>query len=239
MSDKKLDLIAQLLAKAESTTPEEAEALTEAAERLMLKYGIEQAVIDERRARSGQVREEIIEIRMPMQGTYSIDLRDLGAQVAFGLGTIRPLVSKYGNVHVLYLVGFESDVRQAELLVESLKIQALVAMRAWWARERDEYWYPNESAKRSARSSFIRGFGEGARARIQANRQQIVEEAGSGTDLVLASRLDRIRAHLGEIPKARGRRGKADAWAHADGRADGLKAATGERAVTQRKALTA
>lgn len=34
MSEKKLDLIAQLLAKAERTTPEEAQALTEHAERL-------------------------------------------------------------------------------------------------------------------------------------------------------------------------------------------------------------
>ena len=71
MSEAKLDLIAKLLAKAEQTTPEEAEALTEHAERLMVKYGIEQARIDERRARLGQTQEEIVKERMLFTGAYA------------------------------------------------------------------------------------------------------------------------------------------------------------------------
>lgn len=238
MSEGKLDLIAKLLAKAERTTPEEAEALTEAAERLMIKYGIEQAMVDERRARAGQAQEKIIEAKRAFSGVYGIDMRDLGAQVAFGLGTLRPLQSKtWDGSYVLHLVGFESDVHQAQTLVASLELQAMVAMRAWWARERDAYAWYSESEKRRARSGFIRGFGSGVRARIAANRRTLVEEAGSGTDLVLASRLDRVSATIGELSKARERQ-KADTYAYADGREAGQEANTGERAMTQGKALT-
>lgn len=51
--DKVSERIALLLNKAERTTPEEAEALTAAAEKLMLKYGIEQAHIDAKRRAAG------------------------------------------------------------------------------------------------------------------------------------------------------------------------------------------
>jgi len=74
VSEAKVELIAKLLAKAERTTPEEAEALTEHAERLMVKYGVEQALLDERRARLGQTREEIVQERMLFTGTYARDI---------------------------------------------------------------------------------------------------------------------------------------------------------------------
>src|SRR5690606_33971635 len=91
MNDAKLDLITKLLAKAESTTPEEAEALTEHAERLMLKYGIEQARIDEQRARRGEAQEEIVKERMLFTGAYARDLREIGIRVAAALETVTPL----------------------------------------------------------------------------------------------------------------------------------------------------
>lgn len=239
MSDKKLDLIAQLLAKAESTTPEEAEALTEHAERLMIKYGIEQARIDERRAKLGQASEKIIEARRLFTGTYARDLRDIGIAVAFGLGTLRPLQANLPGVGViLFLVGFESDVRQAETLISSLEVQGMVALRAWWRNNRVYYDGLSESDKRRARGGFLRGFGSGARRRIEANRQTIIEEAGTGTDLVLASRKARVDAVLDarNIRSARARE-EADQWAYVDGIRAGEEANTGERAMTSGKAL--
>src|SRR5690554_6811468 len=112
MNEAKLELITKLLAKAESTTPEEAEALTEHAERLMVKYGIEQARLDTRRAEAGRTREEIIQDRMLFAGAYARDIRELGAGIALALGAIRPM---YGDASggTLYLVGFASDVQQA------------------------------------------------------------------------------------------------------------------------------
>ena len=91
MNQAKIDLIAKLLAKAESTTPEEAEALTEHAERLMLKYGIEQARIDEQRFRDGGAQDEIVQEQMLFTGAYARDIRELGALIAHALGSLHPL----------------------------------------------------------------------------------------------------------------------------------------------------
>lgn len=231
MGTAKLDLITKLLAKAESTTPEEAEALTEHAERLMLKYGIEQARIDERRARSGAAHEEIVQERMLFAGVYARDLRELGAGVALALGTVHPL---YGSesASALYLIGHASDVRQAQVLTASLQVQAMVAMRSWWNVERHRYHRASESDRRRARSGFVRGFGAGVAERIRENRRTVVEEAGVGTDLVLASRRDRVDAFVRAIPtrRARQRRG-VDAGPFIRGQSSGRTANTGERAV--------
>lgn len=238
MSDNKLDLIAQLLAKAESTTPEEAEALTEHAERLMVKYGIEQAMIDDRRARLGRTHEKIVERRRTFTGVYAADLRELGAQVAFGLDSIRPLQSKtWDGELVLHLVGYESDVEQAVVLISSLQVQAMVAMRDWWKQHRHQYASAPESGRRRARSGFVRGFGAGARRRITANRLTLIEEAGSGAELVLVNRRDRIDEHIGTTRKAR-KRADADTAGYVNGYRAGQEANTGERALTGGKALT-
>ncbi|GAA4489469.1 DUF2786 domain-containing protein [Microbacterium panaciterrae] len=239
MSEAKVELIAKLLAKAERTTPEEAEALTEHAERLMVRYGIEQARIDERRARLGQPQEEIVQERMLFTGTYARDMRELGVGVALALGTIRPLQGEHpAGGSLLYLVGFASDVRQARVLTASLQVQAMVAMRTWWAVERSLYHWASEGEKRRARSGFVRGFGVGAAARIRESRRAIVEEAGSGTDLVLASRRDRVDAAANAIAggKARRRRG-ADAMAFSDGHRSGREANTGGGVIGQGRAL--
>lgn len=231
MSTTKLDLITKLLAKAESTTPQEAEALTEHAERLTLKYGIEQARIDEQRARNGGEHEEIVQERMLFTGAYARDLRELGAGISLALGTVHPL---YGNesASALYLVGHASDVRQAQLLTASLQVQAMVAMRAWWTIARHRYHWGSESARRRARSGFIRGFGAGVAERIRESRRAIVDDAGSGTDVVLASRRDRVDAVVNAMRTRRARRREgADAGAFRRGRQSGREANTGERAV--------
>ncbi|MDI6943207.1 DUF2786 domain-containing protein [Microbacterium barkeri] len=238
MTDAKLDLIAKLLAKAESTTPEEAEALTEHAERLMVKYGIGQALLDERRARLGETQDPVVEEQMLFTGAYARDLRELGGGVARALGTIRPLIADSARGSVLYLVGFASDVQQARVLIASLRVQALVAMRAWWLIERASYDWCADSDRRRARSGFVRGFGAGAAARIAENRRAIIEEAGSGTDLVLASRRSRVDAHVDALSPRRGRRRQgADAGAFASGHRSGRQANTGEAAIGARRGL--
>jgi len=231
MNHAKVDLIAKLLAKAESTTPEEAEALTEHAERLMLKYGIEQARIDEQRLRNGEAQEEIVRERMLFTGAYARDIRELGANVAHALGSLHPL---YGTDvtggAALYFVGFASDVAQAKLLTSSLQVQAMVAMRAWWSIERHRCWMASDSDKRRARSSFIRGFGAGAAERIRESRRRIIDESGTGTDLVLASRKDRVTAVVDAMTtRSARRRGGADAASFHHGRRSGREASTGER----------
>lgn len=229
----KRDLIAKLLAKAESTTPEEAEALTEHAERLMLKYGIERARIDEQRARLGEAYEEIVKECILFTGAYARDIRELGAGIALALGAIRPIYGA-GRDSTLYLVGCASDVKQAQILTASLQVQAMVAMRHWWVAERGRHPWWSDSDRRRARSGFIRGFGVGAADRIRESREAVIEEAGSGAELVLASRQDRVDAAVDAMATRRARpREGADAGSFLRGRISGRQADTGGRTIAR------
>lgn len=233
--EKKLDLITRLLAKAESTSPEEAEALTEHAERLMIKYGIEQAKLDDRRARSGEDGEQIVQRTVEFTGVYARSLLDLGAVVVVALGQLRPLQATSATLTRLYIVGFESDAEQAEVLVRSLHVQALVALRSWWAANRHEWADVGESEKRRVREGFLRGFGAGAAQRIHASREAVVAEGGTGTEIVLADRQRLVDAHVEARGLAAGRRRKSPhAGAFSSGHRAGQRANTGSRAVSAR-----
>jgi hypothetical protein len=244
MNDKKIDLIAQLLAKAESTTPEEAEALTEAAEKMMVKYAIDQAVIDERRAKKGGASEKIVEVRINFTGAYRGELVHLGVCVANGLGTIKPLqyTGGTGKVFTLYLVGFESDVAQAKLLVESLQVQAAVAVRAWWKLNREIYSHMSTYDQEKARRSFVHGFGTGAGNRIFKSRTEAVQAESTGTELVLVSRREKVTAHVAaayNVGHARARTATGRDGAAASGYQAGQQANTGGKSVGQGRGITA
>lgn len=238
MSDKKLDLIERLLAKAESTTPEEAEALTEHAERLMIKYGIERARLDARRTTRDVQYEPIITDRLDLHGSYALDLRDGFAAVARALGLQAAHASLSSSEQVLFVYGFESDVRQAHTLLLSLQVQALVAMRSWWNAHRTEYDRETASSRTRARGSFVRGFGLGAARRIAANRQREVARAATGTDLVLVSRERRVAEHVAGLGLRRGRpRAFRDGDAANSGYREGQRAHTGEHELRGRATL--
>ncbi|WP_308493575.1 DUF2786 domain-containing protein [Microbacterium terrisoli] len=240
MNDKKAELIAQLLTKAESTTPEEAEALTEHAERLMIKYGIELAQLQSRRSAHGQQAESIVAQRIDLRGAYALDLRDGFAAVARALGLQPAHASISATEQALFVYGFESDARAAHTLLLSLQVQAVVAMRAWWRQHRDEYAWHTAWEREKARGGFLRGFGMGAAERIRRNREQAVAAAGSGTELVLASREQRVADHVNTLGMRRARgRGVSDGAATGYGYREGQRANTGERAVAARGRLTA
>ncbi len=240
--DKKLELIAQLLAKAESTTPEEAEALTEHAERLMIKYGIDQARIDAKRAKAGQATEQIVQRKMTFTGTYRREMINLGAAVTRGLGSLRVLQSRNPDRSVsLYIIGYESDVQQAETLIMSLQVQSAVAVRAWWAENADTFRGLPSYDQKAARRSFVMGFGNGAGRRIADSRAKVVQEAGTGTELVLVSRDAKVGEFFDSMAKgkARATRRKGSSFAAADGFQAGQQANTGERGVTQGRGISA
>lgn len=244
MSDKKLDLIAQMFAKAESTTPEEAEALMQAAEKLMIKYGFDQAVIDARRAKAGGVAEEIVQKSMEFTGAYRGEMINLGAAVCRGLGSLQNLQSttrNKGKTFVLYIIGFESDVDQAIMLISSLQLQAAVAVRAWWKKNQSEYSLASSYNQEKARRSFVHGFGTGAGVRIAQSRQEAFESVSKGTEMVLVSRSAKVQEHFDNIAKRNGRVRSATgggAAAH-DGYAAGKQANTGGKSVSQGRGIEA
>lgn len=231
MSDKKIDLIAQLLAKAESTTPEEAEALTEHAERLMIKYGIEQAVIDAKRTGGSLKAEKIVTETLHFTGVYRGEMINLGFAVTSALGSLRALRNGNGAAKVvtLWVIGFESDVAQAKQLIDSLAIQAAIAMNAWWKINKSDFSYYTGSEKSKARRAFINGFSRGAAKRITDSRATIIAEAGTGTEMVLVGRDQKVQAYMDETI---GRTRRSRAGQASDHRATGQGFAAGQRANT-------
>jgi hypothetical protein len=243
MSEKKIDLIAQLLAKAESTTPEEAEALTAAASKMMQKYMIDQATIDARRAKSGQASEKIIEKRLDFTGAYRGEMLNLCSNVVRGLGTLRALqyTGGKGKVFSFYLIGFESDVEQAEILINSLQLQAAVAVRAFWKEHKDEYSYQNSYEQEKARRSFVHGFGTGAGRRLFEQHKEVVTEAKAGTELVLVSRKAKVDEHVDQMATRKGRARTATGGDRAagEGYRAGQNANTGAKSVSQGRGIGA
>lgn len=243
MSEKKIELIAQLLAKAESTTPEEAEALTAAAEKMMAKYLIDQAVIDERRAKRGQASEQIVEERLEFTGAYRGEMLNLASMVVYGLGTLRAMqyTGGKGKVFSFWLVGFQSDVEQAKVLIESLQLQAAVAVRAWWRENKDTYAYDSTYVQEKRRRSFVHGFGTGAGTRLHESRQQAVSEASTGTDLVLVSRKEKVDAFMDtkSTRQARARTATGRDYAAVAGHAAGKQANVGEKGLSRGRGISA
>lgn len=240
MTDKKIKLIRQLLAKAESTTPQEAEALTEHAERLMVKYGIEQAMLDSQK--SAQDGDKIVQDTIDFTGAYRLEWIALGHQVCQGLGSLRTLKSTYKNKWArLYIIGYSDDVARAKMLIESLKAQCQVATRAWWKEHRSQYLTLSLYDQEATRRSFAQGFGIGAGTRIRDNRLKVVEESGTGTELVLVGRDAKVQEHFDGMAKARSRSrgGKVSHAARGHGIVAGQNAHTGEKAVGQRKSVAA
>lgn len=245
MSEKKIDLIAQMLAKAESTTPEEAEALTKAAQKLMAKYLIDQAVIDERRAKKGQESEKIIEQPLFFKGAFRGELLNLAWNVVRNLGDLKGMQNTgydKGKTFVIWLVGFESDVKQAEVLINSLQLQAAVAVREWWKTNKVNYSWDSSYNQEKARRAFVQGYGTGVGSKLrEAKQEAMATVTGTGTELVLVARAEKVQGHMDakKLGKGRARTATAGGAANGQGYAAGKKANTGGKSVGQGRGISA
>lgn len=236
---KKIELIRQLLAKAESTTPAEAEALSASAERLMTKYMIDSAMLQQQ---SERPTEKIITRTVEFKGAFRLEWIQLGADIAAGLGTVKCLQSRYKNkLATLYMVGFTSDVDAMQILFNSLKVQAQVAVRDWWAHNKGLYAGARPYDQEAARRSFVRGFSSGVKQRLVTSRQEIIQTVGTGTELALLSRTDQVAAAwsqmAGKPMRTRGSKGSLSAAT--SGYRAGQQADTGGQTLTQGRGITA
>jgi len=237
------DRIAKLLAKAEKTTPEEAEALTEAAERMMLKYGIEQAVINAKRAGKSHTSDErMMKVEIIYTGVYRKAVFIAMADIADAFKTTKTIDASTKDEAILWIVGYESDVEQMKVLVTSLQLQLMSALSTWWKT----YDAANHTAmqKFKARRTFILGFGRGAATRIAESRRVIIADTKSsepGTELVLRDRRqlvdDWANAQFNLTP-GKSVKMSGGGWAASQaGYAAGKNANTGERGLNQTKQI--
>uniref|UniRef100_A0AAU7J7M0 Resolvase n=2 Tax=unclassified bacterial viruses TaxID=12333 RepID=A0AAU7J7M0_9VIRU len=219
----------------------------------MQKYAVDQAVIDDRRAKEGRSREQIVTRIIEFDGAYREDLMMMGFAVATALdlrglkSTARvdssnPMHPRGKPVVRLHVIGFESDVAQAEILIRSLHVQALLAMKDWWRTARTTtHAYTSPSEQSRARGIFINSFGTGAGLRIRENRRTVVEESGTGTDLMLLDRKALVDEFFEGMNTRKGRasRRRWDSDASIAGHSAGKEANTGERSMTQGRGLPA
>lgn len=240
MADEKiLERIVLLMRKAESTTPEEAEALMEHAERLMVRHGIDQARAAAAAAGRDIKPEEIVRRRVDFSGVYAHALGQIGCDITYAYGVTHPLIARWPGGARLTIVGFESDAVAVESLVSSLVLQARVALDQWWTRMKRagevDWLRPSERTK--ARRDYLIGFGLGAAARLHTMRQrvEVEEEATPGTAVVLLDRKAAVAASLDGVGKARSLKIGASVR---DGIQDGKKANVGGRGLSGRRAIS-
>lgn len=238
------DRIAKLLAKAEKTTPEEAAALTEHAERLMLQYGIEQAVINAKRAGKTHAEDEkMMRSLLTFTGVYRKAM-DLALYAALREFKTAQLIGggDDGKTTRLWIAGYQSDVEQLLVLAASLQVQCIAALSTWWKTVDATGWTATQKFK--ARRQFILSFGEGAGHRIARSRAQAVQESSNsepGTALALVDRASVVDQWVNEmfnlmpgksVKMAGGNRASREAGWQA-----GKNANTGEGALKQTKQL--
>ena len=229
------ETIGKLLAKAERTENEhERDAFSAQAERLMLKWGIEEAMA--RAVGGADVKpEEIVTKKLDFSGvgsTYSKGVILAMYSVARGAG-----IDAYrGGWEFLYLVGHESDVARAETLINSLFLQMTSARDTWWklARQTEGFQYLSEHQKWKTRMNFMVSFGEACGTRLRKmNREET--EAVPGAALVLRDRKAEVRDYM-ESKNLKSTRGN-NFGGSAAGALAGQKASLGESGIGGRRSL--
>ena len=196
--------IAKLLAKAESTTEAEAEALFTKAQELMRKYAIDEELVRQAQGEHLAQREEIVQVVIKVEGIYKKALMDIVSAIS-GANDCKIVYMDLGKELHLTCTGFESDTRNVQLLNASVQLQAAKALRAWWKAEPKTYMHQRDGYK--MRREFLYGFASGLRdqfrqanaaAQAEAAKEQAAarniseEEASDSVALVLRSRKERV-----------------------------------------------
>lgn len=228
MSEKWIDRINALLAKAESTdSPEEAATFTEAAQRLMLKHSIDEAMLDAQKSRP-ESPIEVEEFRLHHASAHSRRvIQFLVFPVVHGMGTCRMFLTR--DPKVFWLVGRRDDIASNKRLIESLISQAFGQMRAWAAND-PRVILMDRNENRTAKGQFLVTFGTTVGDRVRQLYQTVTSET-TGSELVLASRLNRVDSFVAETYGATRTRKPTRMNGHTigreEGRAAGLRANIG------------
>ena len=186
------ETIMKLLAKAEAngTTPAEREALSAKAAELMIKWGIEEAMLTA--ANADRLKTEAIvkrEIATDVPKSFSHEYAVIGCYVADALGT-KGLLQSYRSHKTLIVIGFESDVERVVQLYKSLVVQCTQDLGKWY-RGAVREWHSGTD-RYNIKRGFISGFSTGVGDKLKQIYKQAVADSGTGTDLVLVDRRGRV-----------------------------------------------
>lgn len=228
--DRMKEKIALLLNKAENTNfPAEAQTFQEHAERLMVRYGIAKAQLEDTEAKRGKRQEPVIEATFHVYGMYRLG-RAIGLHaVAQAFPAVSTLESSDHNSKIIYVIGHESDVNTVLALFGSLLAQMEVAVADWWKTAPKDHLY-SESMRRMERRQFQVSFlNQVARRVASLYREEQAETTGS--ELVFVGRQERVSNYIAEaypsLRTSRSRLGSGSSLAASAGRAAGSRADVG------------
>jgi hypothetical protein len=190
MNDDMLARVRKLLAVAEHpTTPAgEADAAARAAERLIAKYAIDDALLEVAAATRSTPATRSLDIEAPYASAKTV----LVGAIARAQGVRAVTLRGFDPVRMT-LVGFAGDLAVVDLLYTSLLLQATTSLRR------------QPVTSRAFRRAFLVGFAAEVGDRLGAARDEAVKESGgASTELVLRSRDNEVEAALREqFPRLR------------------------------------
>lgn len=229
-------LIKKLLAKAEAkgTTEAERDTFNAKATQLMTQWAIDEALLtgDDRKEDKIVTRE----FHTDVPKSFSYEYAKIGIQVANALGAHGLFQRTRDGRTVTLVVGYESDLERIGMLIQSLTLQATLALVPWYRRWLDDqptWMTPNGTAKFNAKRSFITGFAAGVKVKLTAVFRATVSSAGHGAELVLVDRTKQVASWMNDnlaIGNARQRRYTQDG--HMAGERAGTRADIGQGGVT-------
>ena len=237
-SDRLLDRVRKLLAKAEdeSVTPPEAQALTAKAAELMAKYGIDRALLAADRPETDKPGSRVLDIDNPWARVKAHLLCGLGS----ALRCQCILLSSSGPGTRIHVFGYASDIERTDVLYTSVLIQMWHGLTGAqvpdWAK-----------SPRAWRRSWLLGFATAVITRVRAAEHAAACQAtapaagGSRTALVLADRALVIRKNAEQAyPLTRTARVTYSGTGYRDGYAEGQRADIGGSRIAPRpgRALT-
>jgi uncharacterized protein DUF2786 len=232
-SDRLLDRVRKLLAKAEdeSVTPPEAQALTAKAAELMAKYGIDRALLAADRPETDQPASRILDIDNPWARVKAHLLCGLGS----ALRCQCIMLSGTGPGSRIHVFGYGSDIERTDLLYTSVLIQMWHGLTgaqvpAW------------SSSPRAWRRSWLLGFATAVISRVRDAEHAAASQAtapaapaSSRTALVLADRAQVIRGKVEqEYPVTRTARVTYSGSGYGAGYAQGQRADIGGSRIAAR-----
>ena len=185
--------ISLMLNKAENTPyPAEAQTFQEHAERLMVRYGITAAQIDDEAGRGKQKTEEIVEVKFTFRGSFRKQEFMGFSQICNVWPGITILKQTDRNEVHAYVIGHKSDVDSVLRMVTSLLVQLPVARTTWWKSVRKDFQWMSTSERYLERRTYTLGWMGAVAKRFEQLFKEETLDAGTGTDLVLVNRQEEV-----------------------------------------------
>ena len=226
-----LERVRKLLAKAEAqgVTPAEAEALTAKAAELMARYGIDRALLAAQQPETDHPADRKVDVDNPWARIQAHLL--CGLVSAMRCQCV--ILPRSGPGTRIHMFGFASDIERTDVLYTSLLVQMWQGLAATevpaWTR-----------SVRAWRRSWLLGFTSAVVGRVRAAERRAAaqadderEDAGPGTELVLADRAKIVQHRIEKAyPVTRKTQMTYSGTGYGEGYAQGQRADIGSRRVS-------